>query len=79
MNPAGKVPGEIGLARGDRLGIEDVAFDAILARALEIAQGVVERGLGAKHLDPADLPQELAGISAESEGEEEETIDFGMM
>jgi hypothetical protein len=47
----------MGLARGDRLVIENFAGDAILLRPLEVAHRVGKRCIGAKQFQPTGPPQ----------------------
>jgi hypothetical protein len=57
MNRAGDLASQMGLARGDRLAIENLAGDAILLCPLEIANRVRKRCIGAKQLQPTGPPQ----------------------
>ena len=59
IDRAGEFAGQIGLARRNRLAVENLAGDAILSGALEIAHRVCQRCIGAKQLDPAGPPQQV--------------------
>jgi hypothetical protein len=56
---AGKVAAEIGLERRDPPGVEDIARDAILPGAFELAGSLRERRLRAKQLQPTVALQQL--------------------
>ena len=59
IDRTGEISGQVGLARRDRPGIENLAGDAVLPCALEIGRRGRQRCLRAKQLDPAGPPQQL--------------------